>query len=127
MIIAKKFIPRFMHLSHESSFSLTSGALGQRPPPGFSVVATAGAAVEGAVRGLAVDVKPVRVNAVFPGAIDTELMARQPEERKKIYVSQTLTGSLGKPEDTAEAYLYLMKDSFVTGSMIHTEGGMLLV
>jgi NAD(P)-dependent dehydrogenase (short-subunit alcohol dehydrogenase family) len=60
--------------------------------------------------------KPVRVNAVAPGIIDTEFMARASEE-SKIYVSQTVTGSLGKPEDTAEAYLYLMKDTFVTGSM----------
>jgi hypothetical protein len=70
---AKKFIPRFMHLSHESSFSLTSGARTYKPPPpGFSVVETA---VEGAGRRLAVavEVKPARVNVVnvvAPGIID---------------------------------------------------------
>jgi NAD(P)-dependent dehydrogenase (short-subunit alcohol dehydrogenase family) len=127
MIIAKKFIPRFMHLSPQSSFSLTSGAMVYKPAPGWALTAIGGNALAGAVLSLAVETKPVRVNVVVPGAIETELLAPYPAELKETFKSKTLVGTLGKPEDTAEAYLYLMKDNFITGSTIHTNGGFLLL
>jgi NAD(P)-dependent dehydrogenase (short-subunit alcohol dehydrogenase family) len=43
------------------------------------------------------------------------------------YTRQSLTNDIGYPEDTAEAYLYLMKDYFVTGSTVATNGGAWLV
>ena len=125
MVIAKKFIPRFMHISAQSSFSVTSG--GGKPPPGFALTAIGVSALNGAVLSLAVEGKPVRVNAVVPGTIDTELLGKYPAEIKERFRSKTLVGTLGKPEDAAEAYLYLMKDNFITGSMIHTNGGTFLV
>jgi NAD(P)-dependent dehydrogenase (short-subunit alcohol dehydrogenase family) len=127
MIIAKKFIPRFMHISPQSSFSLTSGALVYKPAPGWALTAIGGNALAGAILSLAVETKPVRFNGVVPGAVETELLAHAPAELKETFKSKTLLGTLGKPEDTAEAYLYLMKDNFVTGSMIHTNGGFFLV
>jgi NAD(P)-dependent dehydrogenase (short-subunit alcohol dehydrogenase family) len=127
MVIAKKFIPRFMDISAQSSFSVTSGTGMFKPPAGWAIPAIGGNALNGAVLSLAVDSKPVRVNVVVPGAIDTELLGRHPADIKETFKSKTLVGTLGKPEDTAEAYLYLMKDHFVTGSTIHTNGGYFLV
>jgi NAD(P)-dependent dehydrogenase (short-subunit alcohol dehydrogenase family) len=127
MIIAKKFIPRFMHISPQSSFSLTSGAMVYKPAPGWALSAIGGNALAGAILSLAVETKPVRVNVVVPGAIETELLAPFPAELKETFKSKTLVGTLGKPEDTAEAYLYLMKDNFITGATIHTNGGFFLV
>jgi NAD(P)-dependent dehydrogenase (short-subunit alcohol dehydrogenase family) len=127
MIIAKKFIPRFMHISPESSLSLTTGVMAYKPAPGVALTTMGGNALAGATLSLAVETKPVRVNTVVPGVIETELVAPLPAEMKEMFRSKTLAGKLGKPEDTAEAYLYLMKDNFITGSMIHTNGGFFLV
>lgn len=92
------------------------------------------AAKEGMARGLAVDLKPIRVNLVSPGAIDTEIFDNFSDgnlvTRKQLielYASKTLLGKCGSPEDTAEAYLYMMRDTFVTGHILHTSGGYLLV
>ena len=125
MLIAK-LIPRLMHLSHESSFTVTGGVGSYKPLPGWSLAAVSGGALEGAVLGLAVDLKPLRVNGVVPGPIETERFSGVPAEAKAVFSDGTLLGMFGKPEDTAEAYLYLMKDNFITGSMIHTNGGYLL-
>ena len=85
-------------------------------------------------RGLAVDLKPIRVNVMAPGAIDTEIFdvyaAGDPARRERlreVFAAKTLLGKCGRPEDTAEAYLYLMRDAFVTGHVLVTDGGYLLV
>jgi NAD(P)-dependent dehydrogenase (short-subunit alcohol dehydrogenase family) len=125
MTIAK-LIPKFMHISSESSFTVTTGIIGYKPAPGWTLVALAGGALSGAILGLAGDLKPLRVNAVSPGTTETELIAPLPTEVKEGFKAKTLLGKLGQPEDVAEAYLYLMKDSFVTGTTIHSNGGALL-
>lgn len=91
-----------------------------------------GSAKEGMARGLAVDLKPVRVNCVSPGAIDTELFDRfgsrgSREQIVEMYKNKTLVKRIGKPEDIAEAYLYLMRDGFVTGTTLLSDGGYVLV
>lgn len=48
------------------------------------------------------------------------------EEVMKQLAERTLTGEIGAPEDTAEAYVYIMKDRFVTGSIIQTNGGVII-
>lgn len=84
-------------------------------------------------RGLALDLKPIRVNLVSPGAVDTELWTSSgfTEEQKQGFLKQTAeklpTGRVPGPDDIAEAYLYLLKDQNITGSMISTNGGHLLV
>lgn len=92
-----------------------------------------GASTEGVVKGLAVDLAPIRVNAVAPGTVDTELLrALAPPDPKaqaafkEILKKVTLLSKVGEPEDVAEAYVYLMKDANITGSVIHTDGGRLL-
>jgi NAD(P)-dependent dehydrogenase (short-subunit alcohol dehydrogenase family) len=127
MMIAKKFIPRFMHISSQSSFTITGGVAVYRPPTGWALTSIAVGALNGAVLSLAIETKPVRVNAVVPGTIDTELFDHTFPEAREMWKSKTLLGALGKPENTAEAYLYIMKDNFITGSMIDTNGGCLLV
>lgn len=44
-----------------------------------------------------------------------------------LYKSKTLLGTVGKPEDMAEAYLYLVRDAFVTGITLLSDGGYVLV
>jgi NAD(P)-dependent dehydrogenase (short-subunit alcohol dehydrogenase family) len=82
------------------------------------------AGVEGAA-----ELRPVRVNGVCAGAVDTELWHRLPEaERLAMFErigARLPVGRVGKPEDIAEAYLYLMKTGFSTGETIVLDGGAL--
>ena len=102
--------------------------MADKPVPGWSIPATFNAAVFGLTRALAIEMKPIRVNAVTPGLINTELLQgmNYSEEMMNAMKNMALTGSVGLPEDTAEAYIYLMKDKFATGSVIRTDGGRLL-
>ncbi|KAJ5460827.1 NAD(P)-binding protein [Penicillium daleae] len=125
-----KFIPKYVVNSPSSSFTITGGLRGQKPAPGWAVVTSSCCAVEGLGRGLALDLKPVRVNVVHPGAVKTELFSMFPGEQLeimlKMFRDSSTTGTVGRPEDLAESYIYLMKDEFVTGSVIESNGGALL-
>jgi NAD(P)-dependent dehydrogenase (short-subunit alcohol dehydrogenase family) len=122
-----KLLPKYAHISPESSFTLTSGSGMTKPPPGFSLQLLGLGGLEAFVRGLALDLKPLRVNLIAPGIIDTELLANLPAEITELFRGKTTMGTIGQPEDTAEAYLYVMKDRFITGSVIHTNGGTFLM
>ncbi|KAJ4383028.1 hypothetical protein N0V86_002256 [Didymella sp. IMI 355093] len=132
-IIAKLLTTgQYMSQSVNSSFTLTGGTNTHKPFPGWTFVATVGASAEGLVRGLAVDLKPIRTNIVIPGAIQSELL--QPmldkmgeEAAAKWTRENSLTSTLGQPEEIAEAYGYLMKDKFANGSQVTSDGGRLLV
>ena len=125
MILAKLCL-KYVKTSPSSSLTFTSGALAHKPLPGFTPIASIGGALEGMVNGLTVDLKPIRVNIVILGAVPTELSLSMPgaEEIMEGFRRKTTTGRLGTPEDVAEAYLYLMKDKFVTGAKIETNGGL---
>lgn len=67
----------------------------------------------------------IRVNAVAPGFIQTEMTAGMPEKVLASMVEHTPIRRLGKPEDVAEAYLWLASDaaSFVHGAVLGVDGG----
>jgi len=67
------------------------------------------------------------VNCVSPGATKTELLSHIPDEIQEYMRQGILTKRLGRVEDLVEAYLYVMKDGFVTSSVLHSNGGSLLV
>jgi NAD(P)-dependent dehydrogenase (short-subunit alcohol dehydrogenase family) len=118
-LIIAKYLPDYLDQSPESSYTLTGGFITTKPPPGWGLHAASGGLVEGMSRGLAVDMAPVRVNLVAPGVIKTEALTGR--------ATATTVKRLGRPEDIAEAYLYFMKDGFVTGSTLHSNGGRFLV
>jgi NAD(P)-dependent dehydrogenase (short-subunit alcohol dehydrogenase family) len=116
-------------LSLGGSLTLTSGMSAFRPQKG-SVMATAMAgSVEHLVYGLAVELAPLRVNAVFPGGVATEIFRglpdamRQAEEAR--FASQPLP-RIAEPAEVAQAYLYLMKCGYVTGQTLQVDGGGML-
>lgn len=120
----------YMKLSKTSSITLTSGVNVQKPGKGWTAVAGYGAGTEGIARGLAVDLAPIRVNTVSPGAVHTEIFDKIPEDRLPSVLShfrkRSLTDSVGTPEELSEAYVYLMRCSFASGSLIEVNGGSLL-
>lgn len=70
----------------------------------------------------------IRVNAVAPGFIATELVRTIPEKVMQNMVSHTPLGRVGKAEDIAEAYVWLASDaaSFITGTVLSVDGGLVL-
>ena len=67
----------------------------------------------------------IRVNAVAPGYIGTEMVRQMPEKVLQTMVQHTPLGRLGKPEEIADAYCWLASDqaSFVTGTVLSVDGG----
>lgn len=108
------------------TLTLTSGMSAFRPQKG-SVAATAMAgSVEHLVYGLAVELAPLRVNGVFPGGVATEIFQSLPDNLRQAeearFASQPIP-RIARPEEVAEAYLYLMKASYTTGQIIKVDGG----
>jgi NAD(P)-dependent dehydrogenase (short-subunit alcohol dehydrogenase family) len=112
------------------SIGLTTGTVGQRPVPGAALAAAGAGATEGLVRGLAVELAPVRVNAVRAGAVRTPMWDGIPEAQREAVFARlargTLTGTVGEPEQLAAAHLYLMHNEYVTGTVLTVDGGLLL-
>lgn len=132
--IAKLAPGKYLKKSSRSSITMTGGVNTYQPAQDWSLIAAVGGAGDGLTRGLAVDLRPIRVNAVAPGAIDTELFDKAfggnkeaLEGVKAKFAAETLMGKMGTPEDMSEAYLYAMRDGFLTGQTILSEGGKLLV
>ncbi|WP_329335591.1 SDR family oxidoreductase [Streptomyces sp. NBC_01352] len=113
------------------SVVLTTGTVARRPMPGTTVAASLCGAMESLTRALALELAPLRVNVVEPGMVRTELWRDLPEEtRDGMFASaaQSLpVGRVGEPEDVAEAYLYLMRGAYSTGSVVVVDGGTVLV
>ncbi|KAI9838538.1 MAG: hypothetical protein M1819_004847 [Sarea resinae] len=111
-----------------SSITLTSGSASQKPPPGWTIPASYAAALRSVTRTLALDLKPVRVNIVSPGPMDTALWdahgttKEEIEAAKKSFGAQTVTGTLGRVEDVAECYLTSMRDKNMTGTCLNSNG-----
>lgn len=72
--------------------------------------------------------KGVRVNAVAPGFIATEMVLTVPEKVLDGLKAKTPLGRLGEPEDIANAYLFLASDesAFITGTVLSVDGGLVL-
>ena len=87
-------------------------------------------AVDSYIKSLAKELGPsgIRVNAVSPGAIETDMMKGFGEEDRKVICDDTPEGRLGNPEEIAETLYFLQSDkaSFITGQIIGVNGGYLI-
>ena len=130
-ILLEKLAARYLPTSTASSLTFTTGQGSDKPPPVWSLLLFFTGGVQTFARGLAVDLAPIRVNVVLPGAVDTELWSVLPHVQKEEFFaaeSKRLPArSIGRPEDVVEAYLWLLKDRFVTGTFAASNGGALLV
>jgi NAD(P)-dependent dehydrogenase (short-subunit alcohol dehydrogenase family) len=124
-----KLAPRFLKPSYTSSLVFCGGRLGEKPMRGWPAAAAYAAGLDGLTRALALDLAPLRVNVVHPGATETEIWGPTPEQRRgtrEFFASTALLGKVGTPEEVAEAFVYLLKDSNVTGTSLHSSGGVLV-
>ena len=102
-----------------------SGVIGMAGQTNYSA---SKAGVIGFTKALAKEVVrfELRVNAIAPGFIDTDMTKNLPEEAKKFMLTQIPLARIGQPEDVAAAVLFLCTDeaSYVTGEQIRCDGGM---
>ncbi|CUA67335.1 hypothetical protein RSOLAG22IIIB_13395 [Rhizoctonia solani] len=112
------------------SIILTIGTPLHRPYPGYGLMSGILGALEGSTRGLAFDLKPIRVNTISPGLVDTELLdGFLPEAKAELLDSfnkKLPLGRIGTPEEVAEAYIFAMKCTYLTGQVITVDGGQLI-
>lgn len=87
-------------------------------------------ALQGLAQSLALELAPIRVNVVLPGAVETELwgsMSKEDFAKMKAGLEENMpTQRLAQPEDVAETYLYTLKDPNLTGAVIKTDSGAIL-
>jgi NAD(P)-dependent dehydrogenase (short-subunit alcohol dehydrogenase family) len=120
-------IARAAKFAESGSLTLISGAYSQRPDRNAVLQGAINAAVEGLVRGLALDLAPIRVNVISPGLTNTPLYAgMDPQERAAMMhgVAESLpVRRVGEPADIAQAVLFAMSNPYLTGTTITVDGG----
>ncbi|KAJ9616136.1 uncharacterized protein PV06_04692 [Exophiala oligosperma] len=116
-----------------SSVTLTTGGVSEKPNPNWSAITPYMTGLHGMCRQFALELAPIRVNIVSPGAVRTELWDgsfKDPKVRDAAfqqYAKKMTTGQVGHVEDVAESYLYSMKDKNCTGTVIRSDGGAFLL
>ena len=130
-IMLAKVAARHLPRDNKSCIVYSGGSVASKPDPGWSMLAFAAGGLGALTRGLAVDLAPIRVNIVQAGYVDTGLWDSMGAEKraalKTMIEGKMLTGKFAQPEDVAEAYLWLLKDSNVTGTTAATDSGYLIV
>ncbi|QGG51740.1 SDR family oxidoreductase [Lysinibacillus pakistanensis] len=112
------------------SIILFSGVVAYKSMVGSAILGAVNAAISNLGQTLALELAPIRVNIVSPGIIDTPSRSKMPEEARNNFYN-TVENKLpvkriGKAEDVAQSVLYLLQNSFVTGTVLHVEGGHIL-
>jgi NAD(P)-dependent dehydrogenase (short-subunit alcohol dehydrogenase family) len=117
-------------LAPEGSIVLTSGIRSRRPQRGAGAFTVVNMAVEGMTRALALEIAPLRVNAVAPGSVDTPVFdALAPDVRARRLegaARQTTVGRVGAAAEIAEVILMCLTNPFLSGSVIDVDGGAML-
>ena len=123
-------VARAAEIRAGGSLTLVSGFLSIRPRPAAAIVGAANGALESLARSLALELAPVRVNAVSPGIIDTPIRASMPEAARRDMLAKTAAslpvGRVGVGEDIARQILAFMTNGFATGSIVYIDGGALI-
>ena len=121
-------VARSAEIRPGGSLTLVSGFLSIRPRPNSAIIGAANGALEALARSLALELAPVRVNAVSPGIIDTPIRAAMPEAARRDMLAKVAAslpvGRVG--EDIARQILAFMTIGFATGSIVYLDGGALV-
>jgi len=123
-------VARAAEIRRGGSLTLVTGFLSIRPRPAAAIVGAVNGALESLARSLALELAPVRVNAVSPGIIDTPIRSSMPEAARRDMLAKTaaalLVGRVGVGEDIARQILTFMTVGFATGSIVYIDGGALV-
>jgi len=124
LMLAKALAPR---MNPRGSITLFSGVNAFKVNVGYLGVAVTNGAVDFLTRSLAVELAPIRVNAVSPGVIDTGAWDPLGDNGKQAFFDHVgatnPVGRIGSADDVAHAVLFAITNSFVTGTTLKVDGG----
>jgi NAD(P)-dependent dehydrogenase (short-subunit alcohol dehydrogenase family) len=124
LMLAKHLAPR---MNEGGSFVFFSGVAAAKIAVGTMGVAITNAAADTLVRSLALELGPIRVNAISPGVIDTGAWDAFGEQGKADYFANISTrnpaGRIGTTQDITQAVLFALTNTFLTGQTLHIDGG----
>ncbi len=130
MIYCCQYAARLMERTGGGSIINLSSIIGTNGNEGQVVYGASKAAVIGLTRSLAKELAPkkIRVNAIAPGFIDTDMARSIPQDKFEERMNSIKMGRIGLPEDVALTVLFLSSDmsSYITGQIIGVDGGMLI-
>jgi NAD(P)-dependent dehydrogenase (short-subunit alcohol dehydrogenase family) len=114
-------------MTDESAAVLIGGLASHRPYPGSTTVTTANGGVSAMVRTLAVELSPIRVNALHPSIVaDTPFWSDKPAAREAA-VARALTKRPVTMQDCAEAITFLLVNRSINGVNLNIDGGEVLI
>ena len=117
-------------ISPQGSIVLFSGIVAYKSMTGSAVLGAVNSAVSSLGQTLALELAPIRVNIVSPGIIDTPSRSKMPDEARTAFYTSIAdklpVKRVGTAADVAAGVLYLLQNEFVTGTVLHVEGGHLL-
>ncbi|MGZ0150544.1 SDR family oxidoreductase [Kribbella sp. WER1] len=109
------------------SILYTSGIAAYRPGPRGSLLAALNGSLASLAAALAVELAPLRVNVISPGWVDTPIWqdVAGPDAPQTLATMATRlpAGRIGRPEDIAAAMLPLLRNPYITGTVLHIDGG----
>jgi NAD(P)-dependent dehydrogenase (short-subunit alcohol dehydrogenase family) len=119
-------------MPQNGSITLTGGQLSDRPAAnGSAVISAAVRGVEGLARALALELQPIRVNVISPGFVDTPLFDAFGVDGKTAVLGQAAAQlpvkRVGRPAEVARAIGFLMSNGYMSGEVLHIDGGGRLV
>jgi NAD(P)-dependent dehydrogenase (short-subunit alcohol dehydrogenase family) len=120
--VTRALVPR---LRARGSITILSGAGAVKPPVGTSLAAAANGSVVSFAKALALELQPIRVNVVMPGVVDTPRHGPAREAVLASAESALPARRFGKPDEIAEAIVFLMTNPYVTGHTLVIDGGYL--
>jgi NAD(P)-dependent dehydrogenase (short-subunit alcohol dehydrogenase family) len=131
---AKLWAPIFLakhaaaRIAPEGSITFFSGFRAWKPGPGTSITSLVNGGLEAFTKAMAVELAPVRLNAISPGVVDSgafwERLGTEARERLFAdYARKAPARRVGKPEDLAAATLFAMTNPFITGTVLAVDGG----
>ncbi|MFI9415114.1 SDR family oxidoreductase [Nocardia gamkensis] len=108
------------------SLTFTSGINAYRPNGSNTIMAAANGALASLASGLAIEMAPVRVNVISPGWVDTPIWNQLAMDKQAAFADlakRLPARRIGVPDDIARAFLSVMRNRFITATVLHVDGG----
>lgn len=128
-LLLSKYATR--QINEHGSITFTAGIAAERPMPTAALVAAVNGGLFSFTYALAIELAPVRVNAISPGWIETPLWDTTFGANKQTMFERTThslpVGRIGRPSDIGHAAIFLMENKFTTATVLPVDGGHRLV
>jgi|KBSSwiStaDraftv2_1062776.scaffolds.fasta_scaffold414060_2 NAD(P)-dependent dehydrogenase (short-subunit alcohol dehydrogenase family) len=114
-------------MNDDSSILIYGGLARNQPYPGSTTITTVNGGVSTLINSLAIELAPIRVNAIHPGQVgDTPVWAAKPEAVLENLKARTALGRLVTIEDVTHAAVFLLENRGITGVNLRVDGGRMM-